>query len=93
MQTFKTIHHVTNFQNVQNKLGSKTSLFVCLFLCKACGRHTANPPEKLRTHTSGVQYWGDCVAPGPNVLGTAAIDLEYMNVILKWCMFINLEIV
>jgi len=92
MQTFKTIHQTfkTFHANLVQKL---VCLFVCLFVCEACGRHTANPPEKVRTQTSGVQYWGDGVAPGPNVLVTAAIDLDYLNVVLKWCIFINLEIV
>jgi len=57
LETFKTSY--TNFENIPCKLGSKNCLFLRVFVCKVCGRHTADPPEKWRTYTSGAQYSGE----------------------------------
>ena len=48
---------------IQKKGGKVESLFVCLY-----SHHTANPPDKFRTHTSGEQQWSDREAPGATAL-------------------------
>jgi len=40
--------------------------FIVAFVLVYYDRHTANPPESLRTHTNNAQYWGDREAPGTN---------------------------
>jgi len=67
-------------QDGRKRLQFCASLFVCL-----SSHHTANIPEKLRMHTSGVQYWSDCEVPDEN---TPAMDLVHMNVVVKLCRLV-----
>jgi len=56
---------------------------VCLFVCTSNSSClTANPPEKLRMHTSGAQYWGNREAPGTNQTALSQLTQETDHVCL-----------
>jgi len=66
-QWLKTVYNVCGLACILGLRSHNNQVFLTTRANKRSA-HTTNPPEKLKTHTSGAQYWGD-----PEVSGAKAL--------------------